>query len=203
MSLFVRPVSASDLTQLQLGIEFFTDTNEANVEADLITDPPGTPTVYSYASQLLARNISLSQVAMAVDSLMFGETDNIGELTKLATQFLPAQVGVAVGAGLNPTVYAAEALGLAGHGARRKRPVRVQLGRALGAALRHARAVELAGSGRGRKLAGRAGGERRKHHAAGSAVAAGACGSSSRHRHAWRHGAAVAAIAAGGYAGCL
>jgi hypothetical protein len=69
--------------------------------------------VYSYAVDLLANNISLSQVAMAVDSLMFGVTDNVAELTKLATQFLPAQVANAVAHGLNPTVYAAEALGLA------------------------------------------------------------------------------------------
>jgi hypothetical protein len=52
-------------------------------------------------------------VAMAVDSLMFGVTDNVAELTKLATQFLPPQVSNAVAHGYNPTVYAAEALGLA------------------------------------------------------------------------------------------
>jgi hypothetical protein len=113
MSLFALPVSVSDLTKLQLGIEFFTNTTEATTEAGQITNPPSTPTVYSYAVSLLANNISLSQVAMAVDSLMFGVTDNVTELTKLATQFLPAQVANAVAHGLNPTVYAAEALGLA------------------------------------------------------------------------------------------
>src|ERR1700730_67924 len=113
MSLFAVPVSVNDLTLLQLGIEFFTNTGEATTEAGQITNPPSTPTGYSYAVQLLANNISLSQVAMAVDSLMFGVTDNVTELTKLATQFLPAQVANAVANGLNPTVYAAEALGLA------------------------------------------------------------------------------------------
>jgi hypothetical protein len=113
MSLYALPVSTSDLTQLQLGIEFFTNTSEATTEAGLITNPPNTATVNSYAIQLLANNISLSQVAMAVDSLMFGVTDNTTELTKLATQFLPPQVKVAVANGFNPTVYAAEALGLA------------------------------------------------------------------------------------------
>jgi hypothetical protein len=68
MSLFALPVSVSDLTGLQRGIEFFTNTVEATAEAGLITNPPSTPTVYSYAVQLLANNISLSQVAMAVDS---------------------------------------------------------------------------------------------------------------------------------------
>src|ERR1700730_378842 len=113
MLLYALPVSVSDLTQLQLGIEFFTDTGEATTEAGQITNPPSTPTGYSYAVQLLANNISLSQVAMAVDSLMFGVTDNVAELTKLATQFLPAQAANAVANSLNPTVYAAEALGLA------------------------------------------------------------------------------------------
>jgi hypothetical protein len=110
MSLYALPVSASDLTQLQLGIEFFSNTTEATAEAALITNE--TATVSSYANQLLANNISLSQVAMAVDSLMFGVTDNTTELGKLSTQFLPKQVAAAVANGFNPTVYAAEALGL-------------------------------------------------------------------------------------------
>jgi hypothetical protein len=113
MSLYVLPVSVSDLTQLQFGLEFFTNTTEATNEAALITNPPYTATVDSYAAQLLANNISLSQVAMAVDSLMFGVTDSTTELTKLARQFLPPQVSVAVANGLNPTLYAAEVLGLA------------------------------------------------------------------------------------------
>jgi hypothetical protein len=110
MSLYALPVSTSDLTQLQLGIEFFTNTTEATTEAAAIN--AGTDTVYGYAVKLLSNNISLSQVAMAVDSLMFGVTDNVTELTKLAMQFLPAQVANAVAHGFNPTVYAAEALGL-------------------------------------------------------------------------------------------
>jgi hypothetical protein len=113
MSLFALPVSASDLTQLQQGIEFFTDTNEAATQVGLINAPTPTSTVYSYAALLLANNISLSQVVMAVDSLMFGQTDSVSELTKLSTQFLPAQVSHAVADDFNPTVYAAEALGLA------------------------------------------------------------------------------------------
>jgi hypothetical protein len=127
MSLFALPVSASDLTQLQLGIEFFTDTTEATTEAGQITNPPSTPTVYSYAVQLLATNpatmhadvkqISISQVAMAVDSLMFGVTDNVTELAFLCKPtidgFLTSQTSTAVANGYEPTVYAAEALGLA------------------------------------------------------------------------------------------
>jgi hypothetical protein len=111
MSLFGLPVSDVDLTELQLGIEFFTKPSEASTEADRITNLQKS-TVYSYASQLLDINISFSQVAMAVDSLMFGVTDNIAELTKLATVVLPPQVVNANTQGLNPTVYAAQALGL-------------------------------------------------------------------------------------------
>jgi hypothetical protein len=113
MSLFAPPVSATDLTELQQGIEFFTDTNEATTEAGLINQTVATETVSSYALRLLTSNISLSQVAMAVDSLMFGVTDSVTELAKLSTQFLPAQVATAGANGFNPTVYAAEALGLA------------------------------------------------------------------------------------------
>src|SRR5260370_25860052 len=110
MSLYILPASINDLTQLQLGIEFFTNVTEVTNGAALINSAQDS--VFSYANRLLANNISLSQVAMAVDSLMFGVSDNVAELTKLATQFLPAQVANAVAHGYNPTVYAAEALGL-------------------------------------------------------------------------------------------
>jgi hypothetical protein len=105
------PVTAADLLQLQLGIEMFQNPTEATAEAAAIN--AGTDTVYGYAVKLLAANISFSQVAMAVDSLMFGVTDNTTELTKLATQFLPPQGVNAVAHSFNPTVYDAEALGLA------------------------------------------------------------------------------------------
>jgi hypothetical protein len=111
MSLYALPVSVSDLTQLQQGIEFFTNTAEATAAAAQIN--AGSLTVFSYAKQLLADNVPYSQVAMGVDSLMFGVTDTVAELTKLSTQFLPPQVHNALVNGYNPTVYAAEALGLA------------------------------------------------------------------------------------------
>jgi hypothetical protein len=100
-----------DLITLQIGIEFFTNVSEAATELALIS--AGKDTVQNYVNDLLLNNISLSQVAMAVDSLMFGVTDNTTELTKLSTVFLPPQVAVANHYGFNPTVYAAEALGLA------------------------------------------------------------------------------------------
>jgi hypothetical protein len=48
MSLYTLPISVSDLTQLQLGIELFSNTAEATTEAGLITNPPNT--VYSGSS---------------------------------------------------------------------------------------------------------------------------------------------------------
>jgi hypothetical protein len=116
MSLFTLPVSVADLEQLQQGIEFFTDPFQATAAANAING--GTSTVYSYAVQLLASQISLSQVAMADTALMEGVTVPVGDaatpntLTHLTTQFLPAQVANALANGYNPTVYAAEALGL-------------------------------------------------------------------------------------------
>jgi hypothetical protein len=46
-------------------------------------------------------------------TMPIGDAHTSGTLTYLATQFLPAQIAVAEAHGLNPTVYAAEALGLA------------------------------------------------------------------------------------------
>ena len=117
MSLFALPVTVSDLTQLQQGLQFFTNTAEATAQAATIN--AGNSSVFIYASQLLSSNISLSQVAMADSALMEGGTIAVGNtttpntLTFLTTQFLPAQVAVGVANNFNPTVYAAEALGLA------------------------------------------------------------------------------------------
>src|SRR3954471_16730207 len=111
MSLFALPVTVSDLTTLQQGITFTTDQAAAIAEAAQINN--GADTVYNYAVRLLNSQISGSQVAMAVDSLMFGVTDNVAELSKLTNQFLPAQAANAIKNGFNPTVYAAESLGLA------------------------------------------------------------------------------------------
>lgn len=127
MSLYALPVSVDDLLQLQEGLQFFTDPAQAATEAAAINAPGATETVYTYAASLLADNISTSMVATAVTSLMqggrvpsdvpfmmpIGDAHTPGTLTYLATQFLPAQIAAAEAHGLNPTVYAAEALGLA------------------------------------------------------------------------------------------
>ena len=120
MSLQALPVTVADLTTLQSGIQFFTNTAEATAEVASI-NAPGTTTdsVFIYASKLLNNNISLSQVAMAVSALMEGGTIAVGNaptpntLTLFSTQFLPGQVANAIAHNFNPTVYAAESLGSA------------------------------------------------------------------------------------------
>ena len=111
MSLYALPVTINDITLVQSQIEFFTDTAEAQQEVTLINS--GSQTVFGYATELLQNNLPFSQVAMAMDSYMFGVATNIGEVGKLSTQFLPAQVAHAIAFGFDPTVYAAEAVGLA------------------------------------------------------------------------------------------
>ena len=50
---------------------------------------------------------------VAVEASMYGAVGTSAEVTNLVTQFLPAQVNVAMQYGFNPTVYASEAMGLA------------------------------------------------------------------------------------------
>ena len=102
MSLFALPVTVSDLTTLQSGIQFFTNTGEATTEVGSINANTPNDLVFIYATKLLANNISLSQVAMAVSALMEGGTIAVGNattpntLTLLSTVFLPPQVAVAL-----------------------------------------------------------------------------------------------------------
>jgi hypothetical protein len=119
MSLFALPVTVADLTTLQLGVEFFSNTAEATAEAAAINAPGATETVFTYAARLIQNNISLAQVAMADSALMEGTVaagtppGATNTLTLFSTVFLPPQVANAIAHGFNPTVYAAEALGLA------------------------------------------------------------------------------------------
>src|SRR5208337_2659312 len=118
MSLNSTPVTQADIEQLQLGIQFFENATEATNEANAIN--AGTTTVYDYAVQLLATQISVSQVAVADSALMEGATVAAGTvpyapntLGRFTTQFLPSQVAYGVAHGFNPTVFAAQSLGLA------------------------------------------------------------------------------------------
>jgi hypothetical protein len=111
MSLFNLPVTESDLTTLQQGIEFSTNTAEATSKTSAINN--GAETVFAYAVELLNANLSFSQVAMATTALMLGATASTTTLSNISTLFLPQQVQNAIAHGFDPTVYAAEATGLA------------------------------------------------------------------------------------------
>ena len=94
MSLYALPVSSSDLTALQQGIQFTTDTGEANTQADAIKN--GSTTVFAYAQSLLGKSVSTSQVAMADFAYALGKTDTVAHLGAISTGFLPPQVKFAV-----------------------------------------------------------------------------------------------------------
>ena len=119
MSLTALPVSATDLTTLQAGVQFFTNTGQATSQAAAINALGSTQSVFTYAASLINSNISLSQVTMAVSAIAesgtiaVGDTTTPNTLTFLSTQFLPAQVAFAAANGFNQTVFAAQALGLA------------------------------------------------------------------------------------------
>jgi hypothetical protein len=120
MSLYDVPVSVDDLLMLQQGLQFFTNTAEASpAEVAAINTPGDTQSVLTYAASLLEANVSLSQVAMGVSAFAEEGTIAVGNSTTpntlafLSTQFLPGQVAYANAHGLNPTIYAAQSLGLA------------------------------------------------------------------------------------------
>ena len=113
MSLYALPVTSSDLTQLQDGIQFFTDNAQAQSQTNLINNNQGT--VFSYANTLLANAVSTSQVAMADFAYALGKTDTVAHLNGIVDNFLPPQVKFAVDQNLagGPTVYAAQVYALA------------------------------------------------------------------------------------------
>src|SRR5262245_54690752 len=114
MSLFTLPVTAADIAQLDHGLQFFQSSAPNQVAiAAAIHAPGATTTVFTYAASLLNGNLSTSQVAMATTALMLGGTASVATLDNISANFLPAQVANAVKFGFNPTVYAAEATGLA------------------------------------------------------------------------------------------
>ena len=114
MSIFgpASSVTAADIAQLEEGIQFF-QSSAANQTAVAGSIVAGTTTVAAYAAQLLDTNLSFSQVAMGVSCLMLGTAQPIATLDNISTNFLPDQVTHALAFGFEPTVYAAEATGLA------------------------------------------------------------------------------------------
>jgi probable HAF family extracellular repeat protein len=72
----------------------------------------GTQTETQYVTSLLSQAANTSIPAVAVEGSMYNAVGTSAEITKLVTEFLPAQVTNAIQNGLNPQVYACEALGL-------------------------------------------------------------------------------------------
>jgi hypothetical protein len=73
----------------------------------------GTTTETVYVNSLLAQVVNTTIPAVAVEASMYGAVGSSAEITKLVTQFLPAQVANAIAHGLVPQVYASEVVGLA------------------------------------------------------------------------------------------
>jgi hypothetical protein len=84
--------------------------DQATTEANSISS--GAHTESQYISDLLAQVADTTIPAVAVEASMYGAVGSSAEVTSLVTQFLPAQVANAIQNGLNPQVYACEALGL-------------------------------------------------------------------------------------------
>lgn len=110
MSLTALPVTQADILNLQQKVSCFQNSGEATTRANAIN--AGTQTVKSYACELLSNNTPLAQVAMGVHSVMIS-TPTVTTFENITNNFLPGQVAVAISNGFNPTVYAAEACGLA------------------------------------------------------------------------------------------
>jgi hypothetical protein len=72
----------------------------------------GTQTDAQYVNGLLAQVQNTALPALAVEASMYGAVGTSAEITLLTTQVLPPQVAFATQSGLNPQVYASEALGL-------------------------------------------------------------------------------------------
>jgi hypothetical protein len=65
-----------------------------------------------YVQTLLSQVANTTIPAVAVEASMYGVTGSSSEITKLVTQYLPAQIANATQNGYQPQVYACEALGL-------------------------------------------------------------------------------------------
>jgi hypothetical protein len=95
-------ITRSDLSLVHLS-DFTTIANAINT---------GTGTVTQYINGLLSQVANTTIPAVAVEASMYGVTGTSDEITSLVVNFLPAQVSNAIANGLNPQVYACEALGL-------------------------------------------------------------------------------------------
>jgi hypothetical protein len=92
------------ITRLQLSSDQVATENQAIVD--------NTTTERIFVDGLLSQVQNTTIPAVAVEGSMYGAVGTSDEITQLATVFLPPQVQNAIQNGLNPQVYACEALGL-------------------------------------------------------------------------------------------
>ena len=117
MSLYVLPVTSTDISQVQTGILFST-TNQTDINnqvAAINATPNPTETVASYANTLLAQSLTTGQMAMGVTALMTGQSQTTAVLTNLVTnpQIIPLYQAFAVAQNLDVGQVVGEDLGLA------------------------------------------------------------------------------------------
>ena len=116
MSLFVLPVTNSDITALQQGITF-TTTTAADIASKVasINAPNATLTVASYANSLLAGVQNTAQMAMGVTALMTNNNQPVATLSNLVNNpaIIPLYVSFAVSQNLDIGLVVGEDLGLA------------------------------------------------------------------------------------------
>lgn len=72
----------------------------------------GTQTETQYVNGLLSQVANTTIPAVAIEATMYNATGTSAEITFLTVSFLPPQMANAINHGLNPQVYACEALGL-------------------------------------------------------------------------------------------
>jgi len=84
---------------------------DATTEANAIN--AGTTTETGYINSLLAQVADTTIPAVAVEASMYGAVGSSAEVTSLVTNFLPAQLAYAAMLGVDLTIFATEALGLA------------------------------------------------------------------------------------------
>jgi hypothetical protein len=110
---------ATAVYDIQYGLSHLTPTERGLAQnflldiAEAFLTPASMHTQDQYISDLLAQVTDTTIPAVAVEASMYGAVGTSDEITLLATQFLPAQVEHAISSGLDPLVYASEALGLA------------------------------------------------------------------------------------------
>ena len=84
--------------------------DEAGAIANAIN--AGTQTESHYVTGLLSQVADTTIPAVAVEASMYGAVGTSAEITKLANEYLPAQVDFAKAHGFDPVIFASEALGL-------------------------------------------------------------------------------------------